>query len=189
MFEMFRTAPTTLYCAAHEPDLRPGRNRDLKILRHRLAPGNSCSRSFAAPLDSTDHEMFRTEMCDVRLLGTDGACRYYLSRITGVDHFALWSDVYLENLREFADQQSDGAANAFRIDQDTVGVIVPLLKVIILQKASRFNPQNHERGPCGRTPVAQPAMVGCQDSKECTYNDQPIGAIYDLSATAEKPNS
>lgn len=38
----------------------------------------------------------------MQLLGADGACRYYLSRLNEVDYFAAWSDQFAHALSEFA---------------------------------------------------------------------------------------
>jgi hypothetical protein len=47
--------------------------------------------------DTAEHQFLREEMCDQQLLGGDGACRYYLSILTNIDHFALWSDEFVAN--------------------------------------------------------------------------------------------
>ncbi len=116
------------YCQTHTPDLWPGKFSELILLCHRLPPGNSLSRMLNAPLDSQEHQMLLEEMCKLRLLGADGACRYYLSVLTGIDHFALWNGEFLDNLREFVDAQTRGATRAFRVDADTVECFAPLLK-------------------------------------------------------------
>jgi hypothetical protein len=82
----------------------------------------------ACPSDSEEHRVFREEICELGLLGSEGACKYYLSIITGIDQFALWSDEFLNNLRDFVNSQAAGATAAFRIDADTEYVVVPLLK-------------------------------------------------------------
>lgn len=82
----------------------------------------------AAPEDSPEHESFRIEMCDLKLLGGEGACRYFLSKITGVDQFALWDDEFVENVREYLASETNGAASQFQIDAHAVQFVVPFLK-------------------------------------------------------------
>ena len=89
----------------------------LNIGRWRLDPdANGLSESWAQPLDSQRHRDFQWEMCEGRLLGDEGACRYYLSALTGIDHFALWTDEYITNLREFVVTESGGVAACFTFD-------------------------------------------------------------------------
>ena len=67
-------------------------------------------------------------MCDLQLLGGEGACRYYLSMITNSDQFALWHDEFLENVQEFIIKQTNGAASRFSFDLNSVGLMAPFLK-------------------------------------------------------------
>lgn len=154
------------YCGIHKPDLWPGRNRSLTILRWRLPLDNSYSRHLACSFDSAEHQMFRTEMCDLCLLGADGASLYYLSVVTSIDHFALWSDEQLQNLREFADKATNGAANAYRIDLDTVCIVLPLLKSAFRERFPtvevRFTKQDHAVELLFRNPALSDTQVAEQ---------------------------
>lgn len=68
------------------------------------------------------------EMCEIYLLGGEGACRYYLSRLTNSDQFALWFDEFLANVREFVLAETKGAAATIPFEPWTVGCMVPLFR-------------------------------------------------------------
>jgi hypothetical protein len=51
-----------------------------------------------------------------------------LSRLTGTDQFAEWSDQFVENVREYIMQATGGAASVFAIDYRSVDYMVALLK-------------------------------------------------------------
>ncbi len=40
-------------------------------------------------------------MCDDRLLGGEGECRYYLSILTQSDQFVAWSDDFVDNVQRY----------------------------------------------------------------------------------------
>ena len=81
-----------------------------RIKRWRLEPGNATSEMLAAPEDSDPHRQLRAEMCDCKILGGEGACRYYLSVLTGTDQFAAWSDDFENDVRRYvAERTSPGA--------------------------------------------------------------------------------
>ena len=117
-----------LYCRAHKPDLWPGKQPHLKILRYRPEPDSSMTRLLAMAESSPEHESFREEMCDLLILGGEGACRYYLSKLTGSDQFSLWDNEFLENVREYLTTSTDGAASIFSIDASNVGNLVAYFK-------------------------------------------------------------
>ena len=117
-----------LYCSNHAPDRYPGKNQHLKILRWRSEPGDYISRLMTADVNSPEHQSFREEMCDLKLLGNFGACQYYLSRITYSNQFALWNDEFLDNAREFVLEKTDGAATLFPFDIGTVEFMVSFFK-------------------------------------------------------------
>jgi len=117
-----------LYCKGHAPNLRPGENPHLKIQRYRSPPGSPCSRMLAADENSSEHQFFKVDMCDLHMLGNEGACRYYLSKLTEIDHFALWSDEFLDNMREYIIEATNGAAACFPFDGNTITFMTSLLK-------------------------------------------------------------
>ncbi len=101
-----------LYCPDHKPALAVGeRSPRLVIKRFRMPPDNPCSQRLAAPKDSPEHKSLRREICDLRLLGDEGACRYYLSIITDTDQFALWDDMFVNNVREYVVSRTCKAAS------------------------------------------------------------------------------
>jgi hypothetical protein len=110
--------------------------------------------------------MFRDEMCELRLLGANGACLFYLTMLTSIDHFALWSDEQLQNLREFADKATNGAATAYRIDLDTVCIVLPLLKSAFRERSptveTSFTKQDHAVELLFRNPALSDAQVADQ---------------------------
>lgn len=94
-----------LYCHDHDP--KDSANRlpsGYSIRRFRLEPGNLLSQAFAAPSDSPEHLSLRTDMCEAQLLGSEGACRYYLSALTGVDQFVAWNDAFFAALQSYLEQ-------------------------------------------------------------------------------------
>ena len=117
-----------LYCQAHKPDLWPGKNPHLKIVRYRSAPDSVTSRLMAMAEGSPEHESFRAEMCDLLILRGEGACRYYLSKLTDSDQFALWDTEFVENACEFLMDFTNGAAKSFTIDLSNVGNFKALFK-------------------------------------------------------------
>jgi hypothetical protein len=73
-------------CRDHRPDRDVSvTSRRWVIKRWRMQPGGPISQQLAAPRESPEHESVRWDMCDGGLLGGEGACRYYLSMITGLD--------------------------------------------------------------------------------------------------------
>ncbi|MDZ4658205.1 MAG: hypothetical protein SH868_11565 [Bythopirellula sp.] len=82
----------------------------------------------ATPHESAEHQSIREEMCNTQLLGSEGACRYYISVLTGIDHFALWSNEFIDNVREFIMNETAGAAGYFQFDGYTVGFMMPFFK-------------------------------------------------------------
>lgn len=80
--------------------------------------------------DSPKHQSLREQMCEMHILGGDGAARYYLSRLTGSDQFAMWDDEFHENLREYVVEQTEGAASSFSFNLETVSAIASFLKCV-----------------------------------------------------------
>ncbi|MGD9127370.1 MAG: hypothetical protein PVH19_08325 [Planctomycetia bacterium] len=120
-----------VYCDVHKPRLEPGARSPKWVLkRHRLSPKNACSRMLATDEDSPKHQSLREQMCDMYILGGDGAARYYLSMLTGSDQFALWNDEFYENLREYVVEQTEGAASSFSFNLETVSAIALFLKCV-----------------------------------------------------------
>lgn len=117
-----------LYCPAHKPDLWPGRNPHLKMRRYRNEPGSATSKLMMAAQESPEHQSFRTEMCDLRILGREGACRYYLSKLTGSDQFALWHDEFIDNVREYVVAETNGAAACVSFAANTIDCMAAFLK-------------------------------------------------------------
>ncbi len=134
-----------LFCPAHKPDLWPGRNRHLELRRYRSEPGSIVSQFMAAPEESAEHQSFRTEMCDLQLLGGEGACRYYLSRLTGSDQFALWQTEFLDNAREYVVAKTNGAAACFPFDAGTIGSMAPFFKDAFERSESSVEPKQSKR--------------------------------------------
>lgn len=116
------------YCPQHRPELGPARNAHLQVKRSRLEPNNALSRKMAAAEDSWEHESFRIEMCELQILAADGACRYYLSKLTKTDQFAVWDDEFLQSMRKYVVATTQGAAACFSFEVGTVGAMVPLLR-------------------------------------------------------------
>jgi len=83
----------------------------------------------AADEESPEHQSFRAEMCDLQIIGGEGACRYYLSKLTDSDQFALWTDEFLDNMQEYVVQKTNGAAACFPFDLNTISFMAPLLKL------------------------------------------------------------
>ena len=117
-----------LYCRSHCPDRTPGRNPGLTMMRYRSPPDNPRSEMLAAAEASEKHQMLREHMCDLKLLGGEGACRYYLSLLTDSDQFVLWNDEFVDNMREFIVTRTDGAAECFSFDSSSVGYMAPFMK-------------------------------------------------------------
>jgi hypothetical protein len=103
-----------VYCREHEPPLPVGeRSPKLVIERWRMPPDSLVSQALASPKESAKHQSLRAEMCDCGLLGGDGACRYYLSIITGRDEFAAWSDEFADDAKKFVVSRTCPAASQF----------------------------------------------------------------------------
>jgi hypothetical protein len=128
-----------LYCTAHKPDFWPGRNPHLVIERSRMELGNCLSQALAMAPESNEHRSLQKEMCISQLLGHEGACRYYISALTGIDHFALWSDEFVDNITEWIITETNGAANSYRFDEYTVGFMSPLLKAACQKRFPIFD--------------------------------------------------
>lgn len=120
-----------LYCRQHEPSRPVGASSPrFAVKRWRMYPlENHCSKRLAASKESQSHQDLRWEMCEGQLLGREGACRYYLSMITGIDHFVLWDDEFVANVREFVIAESSGAAACFTFDWSSVQQFWPYLKL------------------------------------------------------------
>ena len=116
-----------IYCPTHRPDVSPGKRPEFTIVRYRLL-NRPDSRMLAAPEDSQEHQSLRSDLCDLQILYGQDACLYYLSNLTSSDQFALWSDEFVANLREFVLTETRGAAAYFRFDVGTVDYMAPLLK-------------------------------------------------------------
>jgi len=125
------------FCKEHEPACIPGKKSRSTFLQGRLPPNNWLSKAMSAPRESAEHESFRFEMCDMHLLGSHGECSYYMSILTDVDHFALWTNELADNVREFVLGETAGAAESFRFDSYTVGFMVPLIKAAYNERIAK----------------------------------------------------
>jgi len=102
-YEVATGGSNCFYCRRHEPPRNVGVPVvGLRLLRYRLPPDNHLSKHFNCAIDSREHQALQLELCQMKLLGDDGACRYYLSRLNGVDYFAVWSDEFAGAIRDFA---------------------------------------------------------------------------------------
>jgi hypothetical protein len=118
-----------LYCPKHNPSLPVGeRLPRLAIKRWRIAPNNGCSQRLSAPKESAEHQALRYEICDLQTLGSDGACRYYLSLISGTDQFLAWNDQFLQNVEEYVISQTSKAASQFFDGHHTLTFFVSFLR-------------------------------------------------------------
>jgi hypothetical protein len=110
-----------LFCQEHAPDHEVGmKSPELMLKRWRMTDDNSLSRELAAPKESQEHRSLRWDLCEAGLLGGDGACRYYLSIITGIDQFVLWSDEFCKNIEESVVSQTCPAAAVFCRDLNSI---------------------------------------------------------------------
>ena len=125
---------TRLSCNNHKPTERFQPGSKLLVRRSRLSPNYRLSKYFAQSPDSAQHRQFREEMCITPILGSDGACKYYLSALTQIDHFALWSDQFVENVREYLLTETSDAANYFLFDSCTIESMTSFLKVSYSQR-------------------------------------------------------
>lgn len=126
-----------LYCKTHKPNLSAGeRNPRLAIQRYRLPPENPCSSLMNADLNSSEHQSFQREMCQSRILGPQGAVQYYLSRLTNVDQFSLWSDQFIASVQKYISDETDGTAKFFVFNYETVELMEPFLKYSFGKKLS-----------------------------------------------------
>lgn len=118
-----------LYCSNHELDLPIGeRSPRLFIKRYRMPPNSECSRRLAAAKDSPEHQALRYDMCETQLLGGDGACRYYLSIISGTDRFSLWNDEFVRNVKEYVVSRTCDAASKFFDGGHSISCVVDFLR-------------------------------------------------------------
>jgi hypothetical protein len=115
-----RTGNDCFLCREHKPDLWPGKNPHLALKRWRMGSENHLSRALVAPKDSREHKDLFWDLCEAGLLGRDGACRYYLSVITGIDQFPLWCDEFTSNVREFVISKTCPAASQFCQDLHSI---------------------------------------------------------------------
>lgn len=121
---------TYLLCAVHDNERKKHQSPNLDIRRWRIDPlANGCSKRLASPRESSNHQGFYWEMCEGQLIGGEGACRYYLSIITGVDHFALWSDEFGANLKELVVAESSEAAACFTFDCSSAQHFWPFVRL------------------------------------------------------------
>ena len=91
---------------------------DWLVRRRRYLPlENNLSEKLALPAGSQKHQDFRWEMCEARLIGGDGAVRYYFSIISGRDQFIAWEDQFAHDVSEFVVARTSKAAGQF-IDSD-----------------------------------------------------------------------
>lgn len=96
--------------------------------RSRSAPDCPMSRRWEAPRESPEHQSFREHMCEMGLLDAEGACRYYLSVITGINHFALWRDEFLSNLWEYVISRTCEEAAELLGENECVSSVTGLLR-------------------------------------------------------------
>ncbi len=107
-----------LYCQVHKPDLWPGKSPHLSIHRFRLEPDSISCRLMEMPEGSPEHKSFREEMCNLQILGGEGACRYYLSKLTNSNQFALWNTEFQDNAYEYLLTATNGATRFFEVNCD-----------------------------------------------------------------------
>lgn len=120
---------TRRYCCQHEPARIIGaQSVDLKLVRSRLPPNNYISKHLNCAVDSPEHRSLRIDLCQSKLLGDEGACRYYLSRLNGVDYFVAWNDEFLRAIREFAVRQYGDAATRCCYDLGASSILVGLMR-------------------------------------------------------------
>src|SRR5690606_41876124 len=108
-------------CSVHKPALEPNQRDGWQIVRFRFPLGSEFSKRLA---DDTS-DALNLEKCESRLLGGEGACMYYLSRLTGVDQFAAWSDDFIENVRTYVLEQTKGAAACYRSNKSFPSSVGP----------------------------------------------------------------
>ena len=91
------------YCDQHWRDPDVARQKVKWVVRRRryLPVGNSLSEKITLPKDSREHEDLRWDMCEVKLIGSDGTVRYYFIIITGHDQFAAWEDQFIQEVMDF----------------------------------------------------------------------------------------
>ena len=124
-----RTASDCFFCGEHKPDVSPGkRSPHLVLKRWRMAAGNNLSRALAEPRDSREHKDLYWDLCEAGLLGGDGACRYYISIITGTDQFTLWDDEFASNVREVVVSKTCPAASQFCQDLNSIQFLAVFLR-------------------------------------------------------------
>jgi hypothetical protein len=62
-----------LFCQVHKPDLWLGKSPHLTIRRFRSEPESMTCRLMEIPEESPEHTSFHEEMCDLLILGGEGA--------------------------------------------------------------------------------------------------------------------
>jgi len=67
-------------------------------------------------------------MCEQFLLGGEGACKYYLSRLTNSDQFSLWSDEFIANVKEFVLAETKEGAVTIPFEPWTIDCMEPLFR-------------------------------------------------------------
>jgi hypothetical protein len=123
------TGTKQYWCENDSPKLPVGQcDPRIKLLRHRLGANNPFSHALLFPFEHPSHKNIYSDLCEYHLLGNYGKCRYYLSMITGIDHFALWTNEYVVNTKEYVLTQTSGTASCFVFDSYTVDFMTPLLK-------------------------------------------------------------
>ncbi|MBN8599828.1 MAG: hypothetical protein J0M26_02170 [Planctomycetes bacterium] len=117
-----------LHCQVHKPDLWPRKLPHLSIRRFRSDPDSITCRLMEMPEDSPEHTSFREEVCDLLILGGEGACRYYLSKLTNSNQFALWNTEFEDNAYEYLLAATNGAAKSFEVHCN-VGLLRAVFKL------------------------------------------------------------
>jgi hypothetical protein len=137
-----KTGTDHFFCRKHEPPTSIGeRSPRWSLNRWRLASDNNISQKLAAPKDSREHRDIYLDLCESGLMGREGACRYYLSMITGIDQFVLWDDEFVSNMQEFVVSKTCPAASVFCPDFHAVQFLAAFMRRAYEQSEGR----GHER--------------------------------------------
>lgn len=89
---------------------------------------NELSRRLAEPLDAPGHSELRTEMCDSRLLGRDGALRYFVSVLTGIDCLGHRSEELPSIVEKLAKDLIGEAAEHYVFNDESILWMGPLFE-------------------------------------------------------------
>jgi hypothetical protein len=99
------------------------------------------SRWFAAPRQSHEHQQLRLEMIEMRILGSEGACRYCLSVLTGEDCFSLAPKEILARLSRFVARHTSPKAEALCRDMDAFHFLADFMVNLLYQAERSGSPR------------------------------------------------